>query len=229
MKFDTPVYHPNISSQTVSFDNHLRQSQYCFICSSTQSFLNFQGAICLVSHTVFCLLPPPLFFNFPTHFATSLLTCPQDILKNQWTPVLTLKSALISLQSLLSTPEPRDPQDAQVAAHYLRDQADFAQTARYWTEVYADDPRKKEGERKQPRPPAATGREERKNEEVVVEEEELPQGITKEAVKNLVNMGFERGVVVRLVLLFVCLFVFGDGGFETNKMKWWSVRMTSAD
>ena len=38
-----------------------------------------------------------------------------DTLSSQWSPVLTIKSALISLQSLLSTPEPKDPQDAEVA------------------------------------------------------------------------------------------------------------------
>lgn len=38
-----------------------------------------------------------------------------DILKNNWSPALNLKTALISLQALLSTPEPNDPQDAVVA------------------------------------------------------------------------------------------------------------------
>ncbi len=59
MKFDTKIWHPNISSQT--------------------------GAICL------------------------------DILKNEWTPALTIRTALISLQALLCAPEPDDPQDAEVA------------------------------------------------------------------------------------------------------------------
>lgn len=58
MKFDTKIWHPNISSQT--------------------------GAICL------------------------------DILKNEWSPALTLRTAMLSLQALLSTPNPDDPQDAQV-------------------------------------------------------------------------------------------------------------------
>ena len=62
MKFDTKIWHPNISSQT--------------------------GAICL------------------------------DILKNEWTPALTIRTALISLQALLCSPEPDDPQDAEVAKQY---------------------------------------------------------------------------------------------------------------
>ncbi|CAA7396322.1 unnamed protein product [Spirodela intermedia] len=60
-----------------------------------------------------------------------------DILKDQWSPALTLKTALVSLQALLSTPEPDDPQDAVVAQQYLRDYPTFVATARYWTEAFA--------------------------------------------------------------------------------------------
>ncbi|XP_078434048.1 ubiquitin-conjugating enzyme 27 [Wolffia australiana] len=60
-----------------------------------------------------------------------------DILKDQWSPALTLKTALVSLQALLSTPEPDDPQDAVVAQQYLRDYSTFVATARYWTEAFA--------------------------------------------------------------------------------------------
>ncbi|KAJ6851365.1 ubiquitin-conjugating enzyme E2 27-like isoform X1 [Iris pallida] len=60
-----------------------------------------------------------------------------DILKDQWSPALTLKTALLSLQALLSAPEPGDPQDAVVAQQYLRDQPTFVVTARYWTETFA--------------------------------------------------------------------------------------------
>ena len=69
MKFDTWMWHPNISSVT--------------------------GAICL------------------------------DILKNEWTPALTIWTALISLQALLSAPEPDDPQDAEVAGMYKWDIEQF--------------------------------------------------------------------------------------------------------
>ncbi|XP_043707350.1 ubiquitin-conjugating enzyme E2 27-like isoform X2 [Telopea speciosissima] len=54
-----------------------------------------------------------------------------DILKDQWSPALTLKTALLSLQALLSAPEPDDPQDAVVA------QQTFVGTAHYWTETFA--------------------------------------------------------------------------------------------
>ncbi|PKA54795.1 Lysine histidine transporter 1 [Apostasia shenzhenica] len=60
-----------------------------------------------------------------------------DILKDQWSPALTLKTALLSLQALLSTPAPDDPQDAVVAQQYLRDYQKFVGTARHWTESFA--------------------------------------------------------------------------------------------
>ncbi|GAA6017123.1 hypothetical protein JCM10207_002542 [Rhodosporidiobolus poonsookiae] len=60
-----------------------------------------------------------------------------DILNKSWSPVFTLRTCLVSLQSLLSTPEPNDPQDAEVAKHYLTDRKGFEETAKFWTEVYA--------------------------------------------------------------------------------------------
>ena len=82
MKFDTKIWHPNISSVT--------------------------GAICL------------------------------DILKNEWTPALTIRTALISLQALMCEPVPNDPQDAVVAKQYLSDIKLFNQTAKHWVEEYAN-------------------------------------------------------------------------------------------
>jgi len=60
-----------------------------------------------------------------------------DILKDQWSPALTIKTALLSLQALLCSPEPNDPQDAVVAKQYLSDYALFESQAKHWTETYA--------------------------------------------------------------------------------------------
>ena len=81
MKFDTKIWHPNISSVT--------------------------GAICL------------------------------DILKNEWTPALTIRTALISLQALMCEPVPNDPQDAVVAKQYMSDINLFNATAKHWVDEYA--------------------------------------------------------------------------------------------
>ncbi|CAL5223117.1 g5579 [Coccomyxa viridis] len=61
-----------------------------------------------------------------------------DILKDQWSPALTLKTALLSLQALLSSPQPDDPQDAVVARQYIHDNGSFQRQARLWTENFAN-------------------------------------------------------------------------------------------
>ncbi|OBA27441.1 hypothetical protein HANVADRAFT_23262 [Hanseniaspora valbyensis NRRL Y-1626] len=72
-----------------------------------------------------------------------------DILKNKWSPVLTLKSTLISLQALLCDPAADDPQDAEVAKHYIKDRESFNKTAKLWTEIYADPERLKQNDVKE--------------------------------------------------------------------------------
>ena len=61
----------------------------------------------------------------------------QDILKDQWSPALTIKTALLSLQALMCSAEPGDPQDAEVAKMYMNNRAEFDRTAKFWTESYA--------------------------------------------------------------------------------------------
>uniref|UniRef100_A0A7R9YSD4 E2 ubiquitin-conjugating enzyme n=1 Tax=Chlamydomonas euryale TaxID=1486919 RepID=A0A7R9YSD4_9CHLO len=70
-----------------------------------------------------------------------------DILKDAWSPALTLKTAMLSLQALLACPEPKDPQDAQVAEQYTKDNKMYVSTAQYWTAAYArpDDTNEKVG------------------------------------------------------------------------------------
>lgn len=60
-----------------------------------------------------------------------------DILKDQWSPALTIKTAMLSLQALMCSPEPNDPQDAVVATMFKDRHAEFLSTAKYWTDSYA--------------------------------------------------------------------------------------------
>lgn len=64
-----------------------------------------------------------------------------DTLGTAWSPVLTIKSALLSLQSLLSTPEPKDPQDAEVASMLVNHPEQFDRVAREWAVKYAGAPK----------------------------------------------------------------------------------------
>ncbi|SBS85064.1 ubiquitin-conjugating enzyme, putative [Plasmodium ovale curtisi] len=85
IKFNTKIWHPNISSQT--------------------------GAICL------------------------------DVLKSEWSPALTIRTALLSIQALLSDPQPDDPQDAEVAKMYKENYSLFVKTASVWTKTFATGPK----------------------------------------------------------------------------------------
>ena len=62
-----------------------------------------------------------------------------DILKDQWSPALTIKTALLSLQALMDSPEPDDPQDAEAAKQYKTDREGFNRTAKFWNETYASE------------------------------------------------------------------------------------------
>merc|ERR1712060_390237 len=60
-----------------------------------------------------------------------------DVLGKEWSPALTIRTALLSIQALLSAPEPSDPQDAEVAEMYKNNRDEYTQTAKYWTETFA--------------------------------------------------------------------------------------------
>jgi ubiquitin-conjugating enzyme (huntingtin interacting protein 2) len=69
-----------------------------------------------------------------------------DILKDQWSPALNIKTAMLSLQALLCSPEPDNPQDAVVATMYLNERAEFDKTAKYWVQLHATSRIEKEEE-----------------------------------------------------------------------------------
>jgi ubiquitin-conjugating enzyme E2 D/E len=60
-----------------------------------------------------------------------------DILKDQWSPALTIGKVLLSVCSLLTDPNPDDPLVPEIAGQYKRNRAQFNQIAQEWTEKYA--------------------------------------------------------------------------------------------
>ncbi|KAI0872527.1 putative ubiquitin carrier protein [Hypoxylon argillaceum] len=131
MRFDTRVWHPNISSQT--------------------------GAICL------------------------------DTLSTAWSPVLTIKSTLLSLQSLLESPEPKDPQDAEVAKMMINDPEGFNKKAHEWAVLHAGAPKNEKFQQVKPRPFLP------QHERV---DDSRYQGYNKDLINRFVNMGFDIDRVV---------------------------------
>ncbi len=61
-----------------------------------------------------------------------------DILKDKWSPALTVNKVLLSICSLLTDPNPNDPLVGNIADMYLRNRPLYEQTARQWTEQYAN-------------------------------------------------------------------------------------------
>lgn len=47
-----------------------------------------------------------------------------DILKDKWSPALQIRTVLLSIQGLLSAPNPDDPLDNNVADHWKRNEQD---------------------------------------------------------------------------------------------------------
>ncbi|KAL2670670.1 hypothetical protein Neosp_014459 [[Neocosmospora] mangrovei] len=137
IRFDTKIWHPNISSQT--------------------------GAICL------------------------------DTLGSNWSPVQTIKTALLSLRMLLEFPNPKDPQDAEVANMMLKDPERFALMAHEWAVKHAGAPRrdidlskwKKEG---------STSTNENDNNRYM--------GYNRDLVDRFVNMGFALDAVTEAFMFF---------------------------
>lgn len=60
-----------------------------------------------------------------------------DILKNKWTPALTISKILLSICSLLSDPNPNDPLVPDIARQLKNDPENYFQTAKEWTVLYA--------------------------------------------------------------------------------------------
>ncbi|KAL3990230.1 Ubiquitin-conjugating enzyme E2 N [Acanthocheilonema viteae] len=60
-----------------------------------------------------------------------------DILKEKWSPALQIRTVLLSIQALLSAPNPDDPLATDVAERWKNNESDAIRTAQEWTRTYA--------------------------------------------------------------------------------------------
>ncbi|TLD19274.1 hypothetical protein PspLS_09903 [Pyricularia sp. CBS 133598] len=153
MKFETKMWHPNVSSQT--------------------------GVICL------------------------------DTLGAGWSPVGTIKMALLSLRMLLESPNPRDPQDAEVAKMMMEDPDYFKVVAHDWAVRYA-------GARRTQPPPDQYVRKTPIAAQKAAEDPRRYCGYNKDLIDRFVSMGFELDKVVE-AFLFVGIDRNGGRDYELEE------------
>tara|TARA_B110001454_G_scaffold216482_1_gene239830 strand:- start:141 stop:587 length:447 start_codon:yes stop_codon:yes gene_type:complete len=61
-----------------------------------------------------------------------------DILKDNWSPALTISKVLLSICSLLTDPNPDDPLVPEIAKKFKDNRVQYEITAREWTQCYAN-------------------------------------------------------------------------------------------
>lgn len=60
-----------------------------------------------------------------------------DILKDQWSPALTIAKTLLSISSLMADPNPDDPLVPEIAREFKHEPEQYTNTAKHWTRMYA--------------------------------------------------------------------------------------------
>jgi len=79
------------------------------------------------------------------HFTTKIYHCNVNekggiclpILKDAWSPALSIRKVLTAIETLMETPDPETPLNAEIAKQYQTDKENHDKNAKEWTKKYA--------------------------------------------------------------------------------------------
>ena len=85
------------------------------------------------------MAPPECFFRTKIYHPNTdkLGRICLDVLKDKWSPALQVRTILLSVQALMSAPNPDDPLREDVADHWKTDEKGALAMAKEWTAKYA--------------------------------------------------------------------------------------------
>ena len=79
--------------------------------------------------------------RYSERYAPAVIPChimrPTYIYTDKWSPALQIRTVLLSVQALLSAPNPDDPLATDVAKHYKENEKDAQRVSQEWTQMYA--------------------------------------------------------------------------------------------
>ena len=120
VRFLTKIYHPNIGTLFA------------------QSLLDIPAQCSSPHRQTRSDMPgyPERYSSFRIEVLCTAYSLTRRIL-DKWSPALQIRTVLLSIQALLSSPNPDDPLATDVAKHYKEDEKDAQRVSREWTEKYA--------------------------------------------------------------------------------------------
>jgi len=138
-EYDEIKQHPPCNCSASPHDNNIYQWSAMIYGPSETPYEGGIFKLNIIYPQTYPFKPPKI--NFITkvyhpNMDTSGNIC-LDILKDKWSPALTVSKILLSICSLMNEPNPDDPLMPDIANEYTNNIELFNTNARSWTKIYA--------------------------------------------------------------------------------------------